>query len=148
MKLLPVQLQCKVVTNKAEAKNEIIKGVKQGKWIEYLDGNLNKTLSQDSANYYKLIIYKNGMIMETERIYNIEDVLYSENFYVDGKIEGTSKIFYNDGDILSEVPYKEGLKEGIAKSYNGIKGVSSEMPYSKGLMHGIAKLNSEGLITS
>jgi len=40
-------------TNKAEAKNEKINGLKEGKWIEYLDKQ-DSIISDTNAPYYRL----------------------------------------------------------------------------------------------
>src|ERR1700720_4657367 len=42
-------------TNKAEAKNLMVNGLKEGKWIEYMDSNWLPTVD---TVYYLLVLYK------------------------------------------------------------------------------------------
>ena len=43
-------------TNKAEAKNQIINGLKEGKWIEYVDGQ-DKVTTDTNAPIYLLTFF-------------------------------------------------------------------------------------------
>ena len=94
-------------TNKVEAKNIIdSSGLKQGKWIEYLDtleGNLKSPFSfyfkdidlsdlsefielpkDTNASFYRLVIYRNGKFIGKERIYNLRGDLIREVMFVNG----------------------------------------------------------------
>jgi antitoxin component YwqK of YwqJK toxin-antitoxin module len=74
-------------TNKAEAKNQMVKGKKEGKWVEYdsdshsIDfGGYNRRLKDTGRNslYYRLIIYKTGVPYGIVRDYLKNGRLYLE----------------------------------------------------------------------
>ncbi|MHB8259000.1 MAG: toxin-antitoxin system YwqK family antitoxin [Bacteroidia bacterium] len=77
-------------TNKKEAKNESIDGLKQGKWIGYYDANGDNTTPENAASY-GLIVYKDDKICEVRRDYFINGKLKQENAYTDGVLNGMSK---------------------------------------------------------
>ncbi len=48
-------------TNKTEAKNQMVNGMKEGKWIEYDDSDYKLTTDENAA-YYRLSIYHEGKL--------------------------------------------------------------------------------------
>jgi antitoxin component YwqK of YwqJK toxin-antitoxin module len=84
-------------TNKAEAKNELVNGVKEGKWVEYLvpcpDGMM---ITNDTTMYFfcKLTFYKTGKPQGIVREYYKNGKLFSATAYTNGKA-GVS-IFYDE----------------------------------------------------
>src|ERR1700722_8015952 len=76
-------------TNKAEAKNLIVNGLKEGKWIEYFGNDVitNDTTSTTNTPYYRLTVYKASRTYGIEREYfNTEsNQLFDETPYVNGK---------------------------------------------------------------
>ncbi len=105
-------------TNKEEAKNETFKGLKQGKWIEYLDSKLNIT-TQDMAKNYKLIVYKDDIASEIIRyFYYPSGILQIETSQIiDGKLNGILKRYYESGKLKAEEIYNDGKKNGTTKYY-------------------------------
>lgn len=73
-------------TNKAEAKNLMVNGLKEGKWIEYYDTDLNlsgsgeKILDFPVEEAYLYDLYINGQFIKTDKV----DVKY--NHYVTKKL--------------------------------------------------------------
>ncbi len=71
-------------TNKIEAKNIKVSGIPEGKWIEYLDndieveeGEMMKPLTNDTnAPYYVLTVYRQGYRYGIERGYYKNGKLY------------------------------------------------------------------------
>src|ERR1700749_3333052 len=69
-------------TNKTEAKNLTINGLKEGKWIEYVDFQDSVLLDQNlSPNYYRLIVYKYGKPLGISRAYFISNKLKNRMIY-------------------------------------------------------------------
>lgn len=90
-------------TNKNEAKNQTVHGLKDGKWIEYFGVKDGKPIRTDKkhAIAYALTIYKEGK------------PLHSRQYYMDGKImtetihRGNNtflRFFDENGKVVSEVP--------------------------------------------
>ncbi|HSY77533.1 MAG TPA: hypothetical protein VK890_11785, partial [Bacteroidia bacterium] len=79
-------------TNKAEAKNELINGLKEGKWVEY---NIVDTQG-----------VKNG-------VHHFGDTLsYDLEIYQVGQLNGISNRFDRSGKLRSQVTYVNGKKNG------------------------------------
>ena len=152
-------------TNKDEAKNVTdANGLKQGKWIEYLNQN-EKSVLKDSAKYYKLLVFKDDKSTERERTYYYPSGKPAMDGapIKNGKYNGIAKWYYETGKLKEECNYSDGQKNGINKHYyesgklktectiseskgNGIlKGfyedgkVNSEIPMIDGKRNGIAK---------
>jgi|SRR6185312_4758297 len=103
-------------TNKAEAKNLMVNGLKEGKWVEYI--GLNDSITTDtSAFFYCLSIYKGGKVNGIVRCYFNHGYLNSETPYVDGKINGVQKFFYKSGKILETIDMTDGKANGMSKFY-------------------------------
>jgi len=90
-------------SNKNEAKNRTVHGLKEGKWIEYFGVQNGAAVQTDKkhATAYTLTIYKAG------------SALHTKQFYVDGKvmtetIHRGDKVFlrfYDEtGKVISEMP--------------------------------------------
>jgi len=128
-----------VDNNRYGATNLTREGLKEGKWIDYLDNNAEPT-SFHSAMFCVITNYKGGksvgkkneydmlgnLVYESRytdgkldeiRRYHENNLLLSEDFYVDGKKQGLSKIFYEDGILKSETNYVNGMKKGSEKIY-------------------------------
>jgi len=150
-------------TNKAEATNQIVDSVKEGKWIEYFNTALKET-AKDSATYYRLVIYNKGRENGIARRYMIaEDVLLAETPYVNGRregiakgyfpngvlkvvtnfhndqIEGVQKQYYQNGKTDWIIPYYSSKIHGIAKEYYPTDTLKAEIPYSYGAKYGVSK---------
>jgi len=151
-------------TNKAEAKNLTVNGLKEGKWVEYIDSSF-KISTDTTSPYFMLTIYKAGMRSGTVRKYYKTGPLmeetpftasgeyvygsYSQYYengqvkwiepYFDSTLNGIVKEYYVNGVIEQEIPYLKGKKNGVAKLYyeNGV--VNQEDPYTNGLEEGTAK---------
>lgn len=82
-------------TNKAEAKNQVINGSKEGKWLEYfkVSKKLEVPAQSTDATIFRLTVYKSG------------------------KPEGIVREYYKDGKIKSETPYKDGDANGVQIEY-------------------------------
>ena len=125
-------------TNKEEAKNELVNGLKQGKWIEYVDPYW-KITTKDSSKGYLLTVYKDNKPQEIQRGYYIIGKLWAETPYADGKINGIKKEYYESGKILGEITYTDGKINGINKWYYESGKIYRETPYTYGTRNGIEK---------
>jgi antitoxin component YwqK of YwqJK toxin-antitoxin module len=126
-------------TNKAEAKNQMVNGKKEGKWIEYFDD----TEYPMGTKGYILTIYKNGEKIGLEKGYYMDGKLQWLSPYKDGKLNGIYKGFYENGILMQEIQYMDDKINGLAKYYinNGV--LSIETLYTNGNKNGIEKCYDE-----
>ena len=105
-------------TNKAEAKNLTINGLKEGKWIEYnYAENEQDNIDTNKVTDYNLIVYKKGKIIGIVRDYLINGKLVGEAPYVNGKLNGIVKTYYDNGQLYTLDIYTDSVKNGISKGY-------------------------------
>ncbi len=105
-------------TNKAEAKNLMVNGLKEGKWVWYYDSEMNiikDTNAYPSSFRYVLAVFKNDLPFGIWR-------------------------WYEKGSLITLIPYTNGKMNGVVKYYGGGKLYDSEKPFSNGLANGIAKI--------
>jgi antitoxin component YwqK of YwqJK toxin-antitoxin module len=103
-------------TNKAEAKNLTVNGLKEGKWVEYF-------VNSGNANYpfYQLTYYHLGKPYGIVRNYYSDGIIYYEVPYKDGKRNGLGKEYDYKGAVVREAPYKDDKENGVERYYqNGI----------------------------
>lgn len=100
-------------THKAEAKNRLVDGVKEGKWIEYIQ-NDSVVTTDTNAPFYRLTIYVSGRPYGIVRGYFKDGALRVETPYKDGVKSGWEKVYYKNGKIWKETPYEYGeLNENL-----------------------------------
>ncbi|NNM94370.1 MAG: hypothetical protein HKL88_02775 [Bacteroidia bacterium] len=124
-------------TNKAEAKNLVVNGMKEGKWIEYKNEDWKSTKDTNSSNY-ELIVYKADKPYGITRGY-AKSKLFYETPYIDGKANGLQKIFYEDGKVKVVFPCSEGKHNGLAKQYYESGKLEGEVLYTNGTINGEVK---------
>lgn len=95
-------------TNKAEAKNQVVNGVKEGKWVEN---------SPIYVGYYTLTIYKAGKPLGIVRQYYPDGKLYLQSIYHNGKKNGLEKTYNESGQLEVETLFVNDLRNGIEKCY-------------------------------
>ncbi len=98
-------------TNKAEAKNQFVNKLKEGKWIDYMgrDG--------DTDNYM-LTVYLKGIPIGISRIYiNSTGKIWLEKPYVNGMENGIEKMYDSFGKLVLETPYVNDSANGVQKRY-------------------------------
>jgi antitoxin component YwqK of YwqJK toxin-antitoxin module len=122
--------------DKYEAKNQLVNGVKEGKWVEYFD-SLQKPSKDSNAPHYKLIQYKAGVPVGIVRTYKKGGILYSETPYKDGKANGIEIQYDEAGNLLGKTPYVNGLKNGMDEEYWENGKILSECPYVDGKKNGV-----------
>ncbi|HXB11789.1 MAG TPA: hypothetical protein VNZ45_07380 [Bacteroidia bacterium] len=106
-------------TDKMEAANKLVNGLKEGKWLEYLD-DTNAVTTNTDAPYYCLTIYKAGKPQGIVRVYYDDCKLRGEIPYTNGKENGIKKEYYKNGRLEHIVPYTDGVEVGLEKwYYNG-----------------------------
>jgi antitoxin component YwqK of YwqJK toxin-antitoxin module len=148
-------------TDKAEAKNLMVNGLKEGKWIEYLDEIQNIVKTERNSMYYRLTIYKKGKQNGIVRVYLFNGKLFcettftsgkrngiqrqyndvgllSETSFSDDKMNGVQKWFYNEGELEGEVHYFNNIQNGTEKHYYKNGNLKSETIYTNGVK-GISK---------
>jgi antitoxin component YwqK of YwqJK toxin-antitoxin module len=126
-------------TNKAEAKNLMVNGLKEGKWVEYENIYGNFSTDTSYAECYRLTIYHMGKPLGIARQYYMNNKIWCETPYNNGRRNGIEKWYYSDGKALGETTYNKGEKIGIEHWYyeNGI--LKSETPYTNDKESGIRK---------
>lgn len=105
-------------TRKAEAKNKLVDGVKEGKWVEYIENDSTVT-TDTSAPFYRLTIYVSGSPYGIVRGYFKDGALRVETPYKDGVKSGWEIVYYKSGTIWKKTPYKYGEldEDQIVKEY-------------------------------
>lgn len=132
-------------TNRAEAKNLIVNGLKEGKWVEYYHGKDNNNSIKDSsyALSYTLTIYKSGKpngIVREYYLWPVREKLKWEVLYHNGEIIDTSKEYYPNGQLESIIPYKNGEMNGKSISYWENGTIEIENHYFNGKEDGVEKM--------
>lgn len=125
-------------TNRAEAKNLMVNGLKEGKWVEYLRRDSTAT----DTTWYKLSIYKAGMIIGKSRIYydgEYGKYVAEEIPYINGKINGISKEYYKGGKLKYEIPYTNNKINGVMKGYWETSALAGKYPYTNDEKNGVVK---------
>src|SRR5580698_5784201 len=92
-------------TDRKEAKNEMVDGEKEGKWVEYGRFTLFWIFKFDT-NSYTLIIYKHGVPYGTVRKYYIKGQIEGETHYTDGKLNGVARGWYKNGELRMETHFR------------------------------------------
>lgn len=113
----------------AEAKNQIVNGLKEGKWVEITTIPPPKPYTGRDAgmmhynnkpvHIYKLIVYHLGIPVGMARLYK-NGILMSDENYSKGKLNGLARNYYPDGAIEMESNYKDSLLNGISRKYYDI----------------------------
>jgi antitoxin component YwqK of YwqJK toxin-antitoxin module len=132
-------------TNKAEAKNQMVNGLKEGKWVEHMDTNYDIVPDTNAPNY-ALTIYKAGKAFGISRGYYKSGKLLSETPYVDGKINGLEKGYYENGSLMYESPMINGKTNGVYKEYYLNGKLEMEGLYSNDSLHIIKDYNENGIL--
>jgi antitoxin component YwqK of YwqJK toxin-antitoxin module len=131
-------------TNKAEAKNQTVNGLKEGKWIEYI----TQTGGPNSLDYadYILTIYEKGVPVGIQRKYGNGKVL-RETHYTNGKKNGIERIFYREmaEGLKSETLYIDGAINGVEKEYNGQGKLIDETIYTNGVKGATTNYSGNGM---
>jgi antitoxin component YwqK of YwqJK toxin-antitoxin module len=125
-------------TNKAEAENKTVNGLKEGKWVEYVDNNLAIT-TDNTAPQYRLTVYKAGEIYGIVRQYLKNGKLLQEVPYRGGKVNGMVNRFYENGRMEEETPYTNNVRNGVQKDYYDNGKLSAEIPFTADKINGVFK---------
>jgi len=106
-------------TNKAEAKNPKVNGLKEGKWIEYFKQKNDSEVAtkHKHAPFYYLTIYKDGKPYGMVREYYKSGKLKLTMPYVNGKQNGLAKGYYENGTLFCEIPLTDSKINGVRKVY-------------------------------
>src|ERR1700722_17507506 len=98
-------------TNKAEAKNLLVHGKKEGKWIEYTNIEADQSFTTDSngAINYHLTIYKHGIPVGIQWGYYMNGKLWSKTPWTNSKINGIVTEYYKNGKLKRESSYNMGM---------------------------------------
>jgi antitoxin component YwqK of YwqJK toxin-antitoxin module len=102
-------------TNKSEAKNQMVNGLKEGKWIEYT--NSDWMPADSSGTYYLLVLYKLDSPVGIVHGYYKDGKLYCLFPNKNGKRNGLAKCYYKSGKLWWAIPFKDGETEGVTKEY-------------------------------
>jgi antitoxin component YwqK of YwqJK toxin-antitoxin module len=134
-------------TNKAEAKNQQVNGLNDGKWVEYYEikkGVETPVKGLHSADFYRLTVYRGGKPFGKVRTYFKSGELEGENMYVNGRPNGVAKVYYKSGQVAVETPYTDGKINGVRKMYTASGQLMVADTVLNGKEHGIIKLYYAG----
>ena len=126
-------------TDKAEAKNKLIGGVKEGKWIEYYKTPYETTTDTAAGVFYSLTDYKGGIPLGIIRKYYKSDKLLSSAPYFNGKKNGLEKGYFESGKPEWEAQYTNGKQNGIQKVYYEFGQLRWEALFTDGEINGVQK---------
>jgi antitoxin component YwqK of YwqJK toxin-antitoxin module len=107
-------------TNKAEAKNLTINGLREGKWCEYRDrrGGEDIITMDTNASDYILTVYKTNSPNGIARRYKKNGKLVSEVPFKNGMENGIVKWYYPSGALDQVTTFKDNMANGVAKNYD------------------------------
>ena len=118
-------------TNKAEAKNQMVNGVKEGKWMEYDTCYENgDTIGKPCG--YRLTTYRDDRPYGIIRDYDISGILKSEIPMKGGKETGLEKRYFDSGKLMMEASYVNDKRNGAVKEYYENGKLKSETLYING----------------
>jgi antitoxin component YwqK of YwqJK toxin-antitoxin module len=103
-------------TNKAEAKNLMVNGVKEGKWVEFTDDEA-ETIRDTNASFYNLIVYRHGVPYGPIKVYYKSGELRSLVPIINGNLNGVERKYYKNGKLYEETYWKDGMLNGSSKIY-------------------------------
>lgn len=135
-------------TNKAEAKNLMVDGVKEGKWVEYfkITDKMEDQTNNSDAPVFRLTIYKAGKPVGMVREYYKNGKLKSEIPYKNGDINGVEKEYDENGELVAIDTLVNGQGSGVIRTYYANGKVKIEYPFAKDRMLVESKLCVPGLI--
>jgi antitoxin component YwqK of YwqJK toxin-antitoxin module len=124
-------------TRKSEATNKTENGLKEGKWIHYMDSRWAIT-NANNAVYYRLVVYKSGIPVGIVRDYYKSGMLQSD-YVMDslGRIKGVVKWYYENSKLLCIGCFNENLLDGPYIWFFRSGNTSKIGFYSKGKKEGI-----------
>lgn len=147
--------------SKDEAQNQLVNGLREGKWVEYVNVYGGYAKNSGGGTYYVLTEYHNGKPTGVVRKYYMQGSLESKTFYrndsivkrIDYFYEGgpsTDTIlppiptipdneFYTDGKVILPPAYLTDSATGVEKVYYEKGKLKSEIPYNKGVVNGVVK---------
>ncbi len=138
-------------TNKAEAENKMVNGLKEGKWVEN-ECVLIVTSNHDTIPEpysYTLTVYKRGKPLGIVRVYYVNGKLMKLIPYINGEKKGMEKGYYGSGKLEYECTYKNGVENGMGKLYYENGRIEREDNYSNGVFNGVMKeYNESGKLVS
>jgi antitoxin component YwqK of YwqJK toxin-antitoxin module len=128
-------------TNRAAAKNLMVNGLKQGKWVEYYNYSPYglKPTTDTGAPVYYLTIYNSGKQWGMVRGYKKNGTIICESPYSNGKLNGISKHFLDNGKIGMEGNYINDTAVGLHRFYYNSGKLKSEITFVNGTPNGISK---------
>ncbi len=113
-------------TNKAEAKNLMVNGLREGKWVEYRGDYVD---SIDTLTAYWLTVYKKGKYYGINRGYYKSGKMHIEASVKNDIADGTWKEYYENGKLKQEILFWHGLVHGIWKQYYENGNIEEESAY-------------------
>jgi len=127
-------------TNKAEAKNLMVNGKKEGKWVEYTCDQV-EFIRDTNAPFYVLTMYKKGTIIGMIHVYFKKSGALRELIpFINGKMNGIGREYNIDGELECERPYIDGEENGVEKNYYTSGELYMETTFKKGKRNGLQKL--------
>ena len=104
-------------TNKAEAKNLTVNGLKEGKWCESIFVNIDLDPVEEPFPAYKLTIYKGRTPFGIQRWYWADGTLEREIPYKNGSINGIYKSYFTNGILKTLDTCVNGVINGWSNNY-------------------------------
>jgi len=118
-------------TNKAEAENKTVNGLREGKWLEYfgVDNRAAVSTDQKHATAYTLSIYKAGKTIGSTQFY-MDGKIMAERVYRRSKRDTVLRFYYESGKVCTDYPLPKAHTKGTEDTYYENGKLKSETIYS------------------
>jgi len=135
-------------TNKADAKNKMVNGAKDGKWVEYfkVSDKLEVETSSTDAPIFRLTVYNAGKPVGMVHEYYKDGKLKRETPYSNGDVNGVEMEFAENGQLVVIDTLVNDQGNGVIRTYYGNGKIKKEYHFTKDRMLVEAKLCAPGLI--
>jgi len=130
-------------TNKAEAKNLMVDGKRDGKWLIYIDSNGTPTTDSTKAVTYALGIFNKGIATGICRGFYMNGKIQGELPYTNGKTNGVAKIYNKNGILVYEAHFIDDKKNGVVRWYYEDGKLKDDLNYINDTVNGIRRLYYE-----
>jgi len=130
-------------TNKTEARNKTINGLKEGKWLDYSSISFDILPDSNNSQYYVLDTYRGGKLNGVARFYQKNGTLLSKDTYRDGEKNGPLQQYFPNGKVNMDGNFLNDKPDGAIRIYAESGQLEEEQNYANGKRNGEQKTYHE-----
>jgi antitoxin component YwqK of YwqJK toxin-antitoxin module len=135
---------CQQENSKEGAINQKVNGLKEGKWVQYVNELDSVVMDTNTPCFREITFYRAGIPYGESARYYKSGKLFAKSTYVNGKPMSALKAYYESGALLFETaPIISGRQNGTAKWYFENGKLQTEIPYINGKVNGTKKIYYE-----